>query len=62
MNDHLRLGLTILVGIGWMFNLVAPAFLPSYDSNLAANGPLLLILGSLFATRRSSDKSEEKDK
>ena len=52
MNDKVRLGLVILVSMGWLFNLVAPAFVTSYDSNLAANGPLLLILGSLFTSRK----------
>lgn len=59
MNDRLRLGMTVLVGAGWLFNLVAPAFFPSYHSNLAANGPLLLILGSLFATRKSGIEKDE---
>lgn len=59
MNDKLRLGLTVVVGAGWLFNLVIPAFVTSYDSNLAANGPLLLVLGSLFATRKRGKDDEE---
>jgi hypothetical protein len=58
VNEHLRLGLAILVGTGWAFNLVAPAFSSHYDSNLAANAPLLLILGSLFATRKKDGDDE----
>ena len=53
MNDKIRLALVVIVSAGWVFNLVAPAFVDSYDSNLAANGPLLLILGSLFTSRKS---------
>lgn len=45
--------LVALVAAGWLFNLVAPAFVPSYESNLAANAPLMLILGAVFATRKS---------
>lgn len=45
--------LIVLVAAGWLFNLVAPAFVTSYDSNLAANAPLMLILGAMFATRKT---------
>ncbi len=61
MNDKLRFGLVVLVGSGWLFNLVIPAFVSSYDSNLAANGPLLLVLGSLFATRTKPEKGSPAD-
>jgi hypothetical protein len=54
LNDRIRLGLTILVGAGWLFDLTAPAYIPGYERNLAANGPLLLVLGSLFATRKKT--------
>ena len=54
LNDRLRTFLVITVGLGWVFNLVAPSIVDSYDGSLAANGPLLLILGSLFAVKRSS--------
>lgn len=54
---NVRAALVALVGAGWLFNLVAPAFIPTYDSNLAANAPLMLILGSLFATRKRGDGS-----
>lgn len=55
MNDKIRLGLTVLVGFGWLFDLTAPAYIPGYERNLAANGPLLLVLGSLFATRKKKE-------
>lgn len=41
----------VMVSAGWLFNLVAPAFISSYSSSLAANAPLMLILGSLWATK-----------
>lgn len=59
MDSKIRLGLVVLVGVGWLFNLVAPAFAPTYDSNLAANGPLLLILGSLFVAPKRKGKDDE---
>lgn len=59
VNDKMRFFLIVVVSLGWVFNLVAPAFVSSYDSNLAANGPLLLILGSLFATRKPGKKSDD---
>lgn len=58
LNDRIRLGLTILVGVGWLFDLTAPAYLPGYERNLAANGPLLLVLGSLFASRKKREDSD----
>lgn len=56
MNERLKTGFAVLVGSGWLFNLVAPAFFPSYHSSLSANAPLMLVLGAIFATRkRGSD-------
>lgn len=49
VNDRLRTYVIFVVTGGWVFNLVAPAFAESYDSSLAANGPLLLVLGSVLA-------------
>ncbi len=53
-NDRARAYMIFIVSTGWMINLVAPVFVDSYDNSLAANGPLLLILGSLFAAKRRS--------
>jgi hypothetical protein len=62
INDRMRSWLVILVGAGWAFNLVAPVFSDSYEPNLAANGPLLLILGALFTTKkRENDSERERD-
>lgn len=60
MNDsRLCTYLVVLVSTGWLINLVAPIFIESYDSGLAANGPLLLVLGSLFATRKRGDRDAD---
>lgn len=57
MTEQLRLVLAVLVGIGWLVNLLAPIVVHSYSTSLAANAPLLLILGSLFqSSRKSKDK------
>lgn len=61
MNDRIRLGMIVLVGSGWLFNLIVPAFVPSYESNLAANGPLLLVLGAVFATKKKRGTTETGD-
>lgn len=52
VNDsRLRAYLIYLVSTLWALNIVVPVFVKSYESNLAINGPFLLVLGSLFATR-----------
>jgi hypothetical protein len=61
MNDNIRYALVAIVGGGWLFNLIAPAFIESYDNNLAANGPLLLILGSLFTSKPKKTGSDSGD-
>lgn len=48
----MKTSFAILVGAGWLFNLVAPAFLASYHSNLAINAPFMLVLGALWSTKR----------
>lgn len=52
-----RTSLIWLVSAGWLFNLVAPVFSETYEPRLDANGPLLLVLGSLFVTRRKDGDS-----
>lgn len=59
MNDKLRSGFAVLVGVGWLFNLVAPVFVSNYEPNLTVNAPLMLILGSLYATRRRDDDNAD---
>lgn len=56
----MKTALVALVAAGWLFNLVAPAFVDSYDSNLAANAPFMLILGAMFANRPRGE-GETKD-
>lgn len=60
MNEPIKNGFSIIVAVGWLFNLIAPAFVDSYESNLVANAPLMLILGALFATRKQG-KGEIRD-
>lgn len=58
MNERLKNGFALLVGAGWLFNLVAPAFLRTYHSNLAVNAPMLLVLGALWSTKRKGHGDE----
>lgn len=51
--------LIAVVAAGWLFNLVAPAFVDGYDNNLAANAPFMLILGAMFATRKPGEKDND---
>lgn len=51
MSDKVRTIVLFLVTGGWLFNLVAPVFVHSYTSSLAANAPLMLVLGALYATK-----------
>ncbi len=51
----LRLWLCAIVTVGWLFNLVAPAF-SDYQSNLVANGPMLLVIAAVFPPRRKETK------
>lgn len=48
-NDPVRTGLAVLVGAGWAFNLIAPAIFHGYQSSLAVNGPLMLVLGAVYS-------------
>lgn len=60
MNDRLKTYMAVIVGTGWLFNLIAPAVWPAYAAannnfSLVINAPLMMILGSLFANRRRGD-------
>lgn len=57
MDRILRLWICSIVTLGWLFNLMAPAF-SDYESNLVANGPMLLVIGALFP-RRAPAADEE---
>lgn len=59
MTERLRLILACLVGTGWLINLLAPIVVHTYSTNLAANAPLLLILGSLFQSGRKAKAAEK---
>ena len=54
----LRLWICGIVTLGWAFNLVAPVF-SDYESNLVANGPMLLVIGALFPRRGSGATASE---
>lgn len=47
----LRLWISGIVSMGWLFNLVAPAF-SDYQSNLVANGPMLLVIAAVFPRKK----------
>jgi hypothetical protein len=49
--------LVALVTAGWLFNLVAPAFVAGYEAKLEANAPFMLILGAMFATRNNANNN-----
>lgn len=55
--ERARTALIWIVAGGWLWNLVAPAFLSSYEPKLEASGPLLAIIGALFVTKKKKDES-----
>lgn len=59
MTENLRLVLAVVVGTGWLVNLLAPIVVHTYSTSLAANAPLLLILGSLFQSGRKKNGDKE---
>lgn len=58
VNQSLKTGFAILVGAGWLFNLVAPVFLSNYHNSLAVNAPMLLVLGALWSTGKKGSDDE----
>ncbi len=48
MIDRIRVGVCLGMLAGWLFTIVAPAFIDGYEPNLAVNGPLLFVLAWLF--------------
>jgi hypothetical protein len=53
MSYRVKLAFCWLAGVGWMANLGA-GIIPQlhYHPNLIANGPMLLVLGAVFQTRK----------
>lgn len=53
MSNGVKLAFCWIVGAGWLANLVAgmiPAL--NYEPDLAANGPMLAVIGAVFATTK----------
>lgn len=59
MSPRLRNLVTVVVCVGWLLNLVAGA-VPAlgYKSSLEANAPMMLVLGSLYGTKKRKDDDE----
>lgn len=59
MSDKVKLAFCWLVGIGWLTNLLA-GMVPSlhYKPDLIVNGPMLLILGAVFQTRKKGKRDD----
>lgn len=53
MSDRVKLGFCVLVGAGWLANLVAGMWPGStYEPDLIAHAPMMLVLGAVFSTRK----------
>ncbi len=53
MEDNIKLGFCVLVGVGWLANLIAGMWPGSnYEPDLIAHAPMMLVLGAIFGTRR----------
>lgn len=53
MEDRIKLGFSVLIGVGWLANLIAGMWPGStYEPDLIAHAPMMLVLGALFGTRR----------
>lgn len=59
MGDRVKLAFCWLVGTGWLANLVAGMWPgSSYHPDLVVNGPMLLVLGAVFQTRKKGAKND----
>lgn len=59
MSDKVKLAFCWLVGLGWLANLLAgivPWF--HYKPDVVVNGPMLLILGAVFQTRKKAKRDD----
>lgn len=53
MSERSKSLFCLLVGVGWLANLVAGMIPPlHYESSLVVNAPMMLVLGAVFATRK----------
>lgn len=63
MREKLALVVGAATTVGWMFNLVAPAFIRGYQSVDAVNGIFMAVVGALIlesARRKRGDDDDEK--
>lgn len=58
MSDKVKLAFCWLVGIGWLANLTAGIAVPGYHPDLVVNGPMMLVLGAVFATRKKGKRDD----
>lgn len=61
MGDRVKLAFCWLVGAGWLTNLVAGVVLKNYHPDLVVNGPMMLVLGAVFQTRRKKERVRDPD-
>lgn len=58
MSDRVKLAFCWLVGLGWFANLAAGIAVPGYHPDLIVNGPMMLVLGAVFATRKKGKRDD----
>lgn len=58
MSDKVKLAFCWLVGIGWLANLTAGIVVKGYHPDLVVNGPMMLVLGAVFATRKKGKRDD----
>lgn len=61
MSDKVKLAFCWIVGAGWLANLVAGIALKSYHPDLVVNGPMMLVLGAVFQTRRKKERLRDSE-
>lgn len=61
MSDRIKLAFCWLVGFGWLANLGAAMYPGStYHPDLVVNGPMLVVLGAVFQTRKKKDRDRDR--
>ena len=57
MNDRVKLAFCWLVGTGWLASLIV-GMIPAahYNPPLAIHGPMMAVIGAVFATRKGDEK------
>lgn len=59
MGERVKLAFCFLVGAGWLANLVAGIAVKGYHPDLIVNGPMMLVLGAVFATRKKKERTND---